>query len=273
MTRPTDTAPEAEHVLVDAYRRMPLARKWLLLGESFAIARLLHAAGVRLRNAAATRREIQEAWLRTATGLPPSQPIGESIMDLPLANLAVLREVAAAFTRLGIPYALGGSMASSIYGIARFTRDADVTAEPFPGKEAAFAACFGPDYYISLPAVVEANARRSSFNVIQTSLGFKVDVFVRKEEPFERSALDRRLAVELPGAPDEPMFVHSPEDVVLLKLNWYRLGGESSEQQWGDVLGVLKVQADRLDQAYLVSWAAQLGLTELLSRAVREAAG
>jgi hypothetical protein len=273
MTRLTDTAPEAERVLIDAYRSMPVRRKWLLLGESFATARLLHAAGVRLRNSAATRREIHESWLRTAIDLPPLHPCLEPNMDVPLANLQVLREVAAAFTGLGIAYALGGSMASSIYGIARFTRDADLTVEPFPGKEAALVACFGPDYYVSLPAVEEANARRSSFNIIQVSLGFKVDVFVRKDEPFERSALARRIPVELPGTLGETIHVHSPEDVVLFKLNWYRLGGESSEQQWADILGVVKVQADKLDQGYLTSWAAQLGSSELLARAVQESAG
>ena len=73
-----------------------------------------------------------------------------------MQNLSDLREVLAVLTRLEIPYALGGSMASSLYGIARYTRDADVTAEPFPGKEAQLVGAFGEDYYISEPAVRDA---------------------------------------------------------------------------------------------------------------------
>src|SRR5207248_11318376 len=162
-------------------------------------------------------------------------------------NMQVVREVLAVLAKLGIPYALGGSMASSLHGIARLTQDADVTVEPFPGKEAQLVAAFGPDYYVSLPAVQQAVRDRSSFNVINTSAGFKVDVFVRKDEAFEQSAMARRVPTPVPGTPNASVVLYTPEDVILFKLRWYRLGNEVSEQQWKDVLGVLKVQAGKLD--------------------------
>ena len=62
------------------------------------------------------------------------------------------------------------------------------------------------------------------------------------------------------------------EDVVLLKLEWFRSGGEVSERQWGDVLGVLKVAGGSLDRGYLAHWAADLGLRDVLERALAEAA-
>jgi hypothetical protein len=164
-------------------------------------------------------------------------------------------------------------MACAVHGIDRFTRDADVTVDPFPGKEAALAAAFGPDYYLSLPAIEDAVRRRSSFNLINTSTGFKVDVFVRTEEPFERSAMARRLSLELPDRPEQPIVLQTPEDLILFKLRWYRLGGETSEQQWNDVLGVLKVQAGRLDAAYLDHWAKQIRVDDLLARARQESGG
>jgi hypothetical protein len=182
----------------------------------------------------------------------------------------VLREVLVVLDRLGIPYALGGSWASSFLGKMRFTHDADVAVEPFPGKEAEFCASFGDDYYVSLEAVQDAVRRRSSFNVIHFPSGFKVDLFVQKDRPVDRSVMARRQPQVLEKEPESRLMMVSPEDVILQKLEGYRLGGEASEQQWRDVLGVFEVQAGRLDQAYLDRWAAHLGVADLLNRARQE---
>jgi hypothetical protein len=270
MNRLTDTSAEAERVLIEAYRAMPFERKWRLLGDLFRTARVLHAAGMRHRNPAVTDEEIHAAWLAQTLGTMPPRPPGGRAMNLSADDLRTLQEVAAAFTQASIPYALGGSLASSIHGVSRYTRDADITVEPFPGQEARLASAFGPDYYVSVPAVQDAVRDRSSFNIINTLTGFKVDVFVRKDEPFEQSAMARRTALPLPNASGQALVVQSPEDLVLFKLRWYRLGNESSGQQWDDVLGVLKVQAGRLDEGYLDRWAQHLQVADLLSRARQE---
>jgi hypothetical protein len=205
--------------------------------------------------------------MRTNLGLAVAPADGEPAEGRPMQNLHDLREVLRVFTDLGIPYALGGSMASSVYGVGRYTRDADVTAEPFPGREARLAAAFGPDYYVSLPAVQDAVRRRASFNIINTATGFKVAVFVRKDTPFERSAMERRISFEPPDQPGEPIVLYTPEDVILFKLVWYRLAEGVTDRQWADVLGVLKVQAGKLDQAYLDRWARDLGVADLLDKA------
>jgi hypothetical protein len=116
-------------------------------------------------------------------------------------------------------------------------------------------------------------ADRSSFNIIQTTAGYKVAVFVQKERPFEHSLMARRQVVNAPGPGSRPIHVVSPEDIVLLKLEWYRLGNEVSDRQWADVLGVLRIQAGagRLDREYLDTWANQLGVADLLDRARAEA--
>jgi hypothetical protein len=64
--------------------------------------------------------------------------------------------------------------------------------------------------------------------------------------------------------------VASAEDTLLAKLEWYRMGGEVSERQWRDVLGVLKVQAGGLDLEYLRRWARELGVDDLLERALAQ---
>jgi hypothetical protein len=267
----SDTSPEARRVLLGVYRGMPPGQKWLQLGQMYEDARALHAAGVRLRNPAATHRDVHESWMRVNLGFRLEDRIAEPERDRTMPNLSGVRDVVRVFNDLGIVYALGGSMASSVHGIDRYTRDADVTADPFPGLEDRFAEALGPDYYVSVPAIRQAIQTRSSFNVINTTTGFKVDVFVRGDDPFEQSALARRLAMQFPDVPEQPIVLHTAEDTVLFKLRWYRLGNESAHQQLADVIGVLQVQAGKLDNAYLDRWAAHLGVADLLARARQEA--
>jgi hypothetical protein len=271
MTKLSDTSPEAESVLISVYRRLSLGQKWLQLADAYRTARVLHAAGLRHRRPEVGPREILADWLAVQLGFPevPASPFPVEVPRM--QNIDDLRNVLRVFTRFGIPYALGGSMASSLYGISRHTRDADITVEPFPGQEEALISAFGPEYYVSLSAVQQAVRNRSSFNIIDTTSGFKVDVFVRKEEAFEIAALQRRQSLELPDAPGEPLVLYTPEDIILFKLRWYRLGNESADQQWSDVLGVLKVQGERLDFAWLEQWAALLGVSDLLQRARQQA--
>jgi hypothetical protein len=265
----TDTSAEADRVWTEVFRALSPGRKWALLGEAFRTGRALHAAGYRLRHPDANAADVHREWLLLQYGYA-GEIKGEPRMDPAAQNLQVLRQVLAAFTQLGIPYALGGSMASSVYGIPRQTQDADITVEPFPGKEARLATSFGPDYYVSLPAIEQAVRDRSSFHLINTREGFKVDVFVRPDQPFEQKAMERRTHVPLPDLPGEPVSLYTAEDVILFKLRWYRLGNETSTQQWDDILGVLKVQAGRLDDAYLDQWAATLNVADLLGRARQE---
>ncbi len=268
----TDTSPEAEQVLLQIYRRMPAWRKAKILGEMYADARAMHAAGVRARNPQATDRNVLTAWLHTNLGLPELQARGDIVTNEPVNSMSELRTVVRILASLGIHYVLGGSMASSIHGIDRYTRDADITVENLSGKEDQLPAAFGPGFYLSLDAIKDALRRRSSFNIINSDTGFKVDVFIPKDTPFDRSALARRTTVTMPDQPDEPLVVYAPEDVILFKLRWYRLGNESSQQQWKDVRGVFQTQGDRLDQSYLDRWAADLSVTDLIQRVREESA-
>ena len=100
---------------------------------------------------------------------------------------------------------------------------------------------------------------------------FKIDVFVSKGRPFDRQAVQRARPQAIDEGPDAPRFlVASPEDTVLAKLEWFRLGGETSERQWWDVVGILRV-SDDADRVYLQRWAAALGIADLLVRALADA--
>jgi hypothetical protein len=265
----SDTSPEIERRLIEAYRCMPAWRKWRNLCDEYRMARSLHTAGMQHRHPGATAAEIQTDWLTNLLEEPCPVCIPENLVD-PLAQdfQEVLRYVIRTLDRLGIPYAIGGSLASSMHGVQRMTRDADLTVEPFPRRIESFLAYFDTEeYYVSEDAVREALRNRSTFNVIHPASGYKIDFFVRKDEPFEREAFTRRTSFALPDHPNEPVVFHSAEDVIVFKLRWYRMGGEQSEKQWTDILNVLKVQADRLNETYLDQWAASLNVADLLQRA------
>jgi hypothetical protein len=101
----TDTSPEAKRALVEIYRRMPFARKWQNIRDAFRTARVPHAVGVRLRNPAATDRDIQEEWLAKRLGDLPRKPSGDPAMFLSGDELRVFQDVVAKLTALGVPYA------------------------------------------------------------------------------------------------------------------------------------------------------------------------
>jgi hypothetical protein len=169
--------------------------------------------------------------------------------------------------RLGVRHYVGGSIASSAHGVPRSSIDADVVAELGPADAAPFVAALRDGYYVPDERVHDAVARRGSFNVIHLDTMVKVDVFVAKDRPFDRRALERARPAAAEGAGELP--VCSAEDIVLAKLEWYRLGGEASERQWSDVTGLLRVRS--LDEPYLRQGAHELGVADLLDRALGEA--
>lgn len=184
--------------------------------------------------------------------------------------LATTRPLIAAFDRLGVAYFLAGSVASSAYGLPRTTLDVDLVADLKPEHVEPLVRLLEGTYYVSAPMIAEALAGRSSFNVIHLGTLLKADVFLVKRTAYDREAF-RRAQAQLRSSEALPFVLGTPEDVVLHKLLWYRMGGEVSERQWLDVLGVLKVQAEELDGPYLHRWAAELGVSSLLARALDEA--
>lgn len=271
MPRLSDTTPEADRVLAEAYRRMPVERKWRIVSGLIQQGRVFHETGLRRRWPELSAGEVRDDWIEVHYGTIPPQPDrGKADAMRPVDVMQVVRDVVAVCEANEIAYVLGGSLASSYHGIARFTANADLAVEPFPGREEVFARTFDGEYSVSLDAIRQANRDRSSFNVIHTGMGFKADIFVMKDRPFEVSLMARKQ----PAPVDEngpPVDVVSPEDVILLKLEWFRPGGEISDRQWEDILGVLRVQAGQLDEPYLDHWAAELGVLDLLGRARDEA--
>jgi hypothetical protein len=182
-----------------------------------------------------------------------------------------LRGVVAAFDDLGVDYFVGGSIASAIFGEPRLTIDADVVARLLGRHAQPLVERLTPHYYADLSAIEGAIHNGSSFNLIHLETMVKVDVYVAWRSDFARSQFARRLRRNVGTEVPLELYLATPEDTVLAKLEWCRLGGGVSDRQWRDVLGVLKVQAEALDRTYLRDWAAQMNLTDLLRRALDDA--
>lgn len=182
---------------------------------------------------------------------------------------AALR-LAGLLEELGIDYWLGGSLASSVHGEPRSTHDVDFVVDLGLEHVADLLASLEPHYYVDEVLVREAVRRRSSFQVVQKQGFHRVDVFVKRDEPFADEQRRRRRREVIDPETGSSLWVTSAEDIVLQKLVWYRKGDEVSDRQWRDVLGVLKVNPG-LDRAYLGRWAVELGVDDLLSRAAVEA--
>lgn len=186
-------------------------------------------------------------------------------------QVAVTLTVTDALEALGVPYAIGGSLASATHGVMRATMDADLVADLRPDHAEPLARSLEEAFYADVHAMRDAIRHNASFNVIHLETAFKVDIFAAKPRPFDRAQLARRQLHQLSEEPERYAYVASPEDTILAKLDWYRMGGESSERQWRDVLGVLRVQRGLLDLDYLRRMAGTLDVIDLLDRALHDA--
>ena len=192
-------------------------------------------------------------------------------MTVPVDPIAVAVSVARVLDSLGIVHTIGGSIASSIAGEPRSTVDIDIVAALRESDVAALLSALSADFYVNDAALRRAVRERSSANLIHQATQLKVDIFVAGGTPLDEQQLRRRQAVEI--APGRTLHVHPPEDILLQKLHWYRKGGETSERQWRDILGIIRVQAQRLDRDYLGVNAPVLDVADLLARALGEAEG
>ena len=127
------------------------------------------------------------------------------------------QRVIEALEELGVPYHIGGSVASSIYGILRATLDADLIADLHPQHVRPLVIRLQTDYYIDEDMIRDAIKRRSSFNLIHLETMLKVDVYIPKSRPFDQEEL-RRVQQEVLLEGTRPFNVASPEGTILNKL-------------------------------------------------------
>jgi hypothetical protein len=269
-----DTSPDIDARHFELYRRMTPADKARRLSDLTQGSCQLALAGLRSRHPAADEQELllrltvlrlgEEIVARVYGGMAPDR--------LP-EPIQIALAVAAQLERLRIPYVAVGSLASSVHGEPRSTDDIDFVVDLQSAAIPNLVAALATDYYVSpeATAAAAAQARGGTFNAIHLSSAVKVDFFVAGSDPFDAERLAARERVHLGESPAAELFVDTAEHTVLRKLEWYRRGGEVSDRQWRDVIGVLRAQRGRLKEASMKAWAERLGVSDLLARAVTAA--
>lgn len=271
----SDTSAEAEQKLIDLLRAAPAWRKLRMVDQMNGTVRTLALSGLRTRHPNAHREELHSRFADLLLGpelaahvkqyaLCNGEPMLHEQIDITLLVIDILDE-------LGIPYLVGGSLASALHGVVRTTQDTHIVAEVYPKHVKSLQKKLGDSFYLSTDAIRDAIRNRSSFNLIHLESMFKVDIFIPKRRAFETEQFKRRAQQIVASNPDRTAYIASAEDTILTKLEWYKLGGEISERQWRDVLGVLKVQSGKLDFEYLQYWANQLSVADLLKLAIDKA--
>lgn len=186
----------------------------------------------------------------------------------PLAEALTL--LAPCLRQLRIPFAIGGSVASAARGVVRSTLDVDLIAIVQPLHADRLAAALGRDWYADAAQIREATSAARSFNLVYIPRSVKVDIFPAGDA-FGEVQLRRAEDLSLPFLGDGERYpVTTAEDILLAKLRWYAAGGEVSDRQWRDITGILAVNPN-LDFPYVNEWAARLGVTRLLARAIADA--
>jgi hypothetical protein len=176
----------------------------------------------------------------------------------------LLRRITGMLEEASIPHMVVGSLASSFHGEPRQTRDIDIVIDPTPEALRRFVELLPPDaYYADPDAATEALDRRTSFNIVEIHSGWKVDLIVRRDRPFSREELGRRVRVRLL---DTDADIATAEDTIIAKLEWATEG--ESERQLRDVVAILETQGDSLDGEYIARWVRALGLEAAWDRAV-----
>jgi hypothetical protein len=173
------------------------------------------------------------------------------------AAIAVARALDAA----EIPYMLVGSFSSNYYGLPRSTEDADFVIELGDRRIGELVAHLGPPFELERQITFETITGTTRNRLFLADSGFKIELFRLSPDPHDQERFARRVCVPMTDA-RIPVFLPTPEDVVITKLRWNVEGNRSKDRE--DVTDVISVQTDRLDWDYIHHWCDQHGTRERL---------
>lgn len=269
-TQSLDTTPDAEAHLFALWRSWDSLQKIAHLNHTTYSSRLSIWHFVQSQSNSLEQQHPVAHFLKkvglfplpSSVPTPPQQLTMLGVIEEALVVIPVLES-------LGIDYFIGGSVASGIWGELRYTQDLDLIADIQPHHLQDLVTAFSPRFYVSEIAIQEAIDRRQSFNLIDNNTGWKIDIFVLALDLFHQNQFQRRQILTV-DEQNHTLWFSSAEDMILQKIIWYHLSQNQSEQQWRDILGILKLQNNRLDRIYLDHWAEVLNVSPDLKKALTE---
>lgn len=268
-----DTRIEAELVQFSLWRGMSTGKKLNLVkriarkGSQIALMGIHHQFP-NASDAQVRQLYLEKRWGKLASNIEKLLKCQDKLMlEDPIW---LVHQLASILNFLNIPYYVSGSVASSLQGEVRFTEDLDIAIEIDPKQVQLLIDVLIQDFYISDVAVYEAiEDVTNSFNVIHLETTEKADIFISRKTDFDLNKMSRRR-LYISDEPAQAFYVCSPEDTILQKLIWLEMADFQSQKQWRDILGVLKLQREKLDWSYLSLWSQNLGIKESLLKAMSE---
>ena len=175
-------------------------------------------------------------------------------------ELEVLNIITETLNNHEIKYMISGSIAVNYYSIPRMTRDIDIVIELKMSDIEKFIEIFENDFYLNNEVIKKETSKKGMFNLIHRDYFVKVDFILRKESEFKITEFSRKRKISIK---DNPMWIVSPEDLILAKLDWAK---ESySEIQLRDVQNLINSLKD-LDWVYINNWIKSLGLNDIYNK-------
>lgn len=171
----------------------------------------------------------------------------------------IVAKVAAALDRAQIPFMLVGSFSSNAYGIERTTQDADFVLTFESHSIADLIRELGPDFKVESQLGFETVTMTSRYIATHRTPVFKIELFLLGDDPHDVARFARRKTGTIGN---QPIPLPTPEDVVITKLRWSRLGKRSKDIH--DAQNVLAVQQGKLDLEYIRHWCDQHATRDLL---------
>jgi hypothetical protein len=177
----------------------------------------------------------------------------------------VLGFVATTLEQCGIAYMIVGSFASNRYGLSRATHDADLLVKIDAAGIDLLSHSLGDEFYFDVEGAKESLQFGIMLNAVHYATGFKIDLIILKNRPFDQEEFRRRRLVDFA---DQKCWFATAEDTILAKLEWSKIG--ESERQFLDAVNIGKVQKQNLDFDYLRQWANDLQISDLFEKLLQE---
>jgi hypothetical protein len=267
-----DTAIEADIYLFNRLRELTLKQRLEMFISHDKGVKKLCLTGIKFRHRNLTIEEIRNKFTRAVLGekfTPDFQAKGINENMWIQDSISLAGELHQIFESININYYVSEGVASSIHGEPRSTRDLDLVIEIKVNQiDLLVKTLEASGYYCPAGAVEDLQKGYGNMlNITHTKTIANADIYITDNSPYSRSQMNRIILIDLDGIP--AFWIASAEDIILQKLHGGK--GSKSEQQWRDVLGIIKLQSEGLNYGYLTKWAEILDLVADLSEVLTQA--